>query len=393
MNFYIFENEQALNLEPITLTRPTFEVRCGALTCIERLQFLLPDDQLYLIVRKELEELVWETFPGAQVNPEQIEDGIWLLGNVLWDKPAIDTIKKSKNKLFVVHDVFVGGKLTQQEGQDWIRTGGPVLRQLQNHHPRNEIKVEIIDYLWNAVAQTATQMHKDVQFFNDYDQKNKNIFIHHSAQIGAQVVLDASAGPIIIAQDVKIKPFTYISGPVYIGENCTIEAMTHIKGGCSIGPTCKLGGEINSVVIQGWSNKVHEGHLGDAYLGQWVNLGAGTVNSNLKNNYKDIDVMVNGKLVATGNKHIGCFLGDHVKTAIGTKLNTGTVIGPGSNIATNGFPPKTVPAFSWCMNGKIKPFRWQEFLETAVVVKSRRGQQLTDAEIAVLESHYRGKKT
>jgi UDP-N-acetylglucosamine diphosphorylase/glucosamine-1-phosphate N-acetyltransferase len=169
--------------------------------------------------------------------------------------------------------------------------------------------------------------------------------------------------------------------------------MTQIKGGCSIGPVCKLGGEINSVIIQGWSNKSHDGYLGDAYLGQWVNLGAGTVNSNLKNNYSDINVMVNGVMSDTGSKHVGCFMGDHVKTAIGTRLNTGTVIGTGSNVVSNGFPPKSIPPFSWCVDGKVQSVRWESFLETTKIVKSRRGLELSAAEKSLLDSIYRRKKT
>jgi len=188
----------------------------------------------------------------------------------------------------------------------------------------------------------------------------------------------------MIANDTIVKPLSYLEGPLYLGEKCIIEPMTQIKGGCSIGPVCRLGGEVNSVIIQGWTNKVHDGHLGDAYLGQWVNLGAGTVNSNLKNNYSDIDVMVNGTKINTGSKHIGCFIGDYVKTAIGTRLNTGTVIGTGSNIAFKGFPPKTIQPFSWCVGEKIRRNKWEAFIETAKIVKNRRSLDLSPAEEKLL---------
>ncbi len=401
MNIYIFENDRALNLEPISLTRPVFEVRCGALTCIERLNFLLPDENIYLFVRPELEEVTKETFPGLHVNPKTVDEGIWLLGNTLWNAEDIAAIKNHQDTVFYNNNTLIGANLDQQAGQGWIKSGGPVESDLISVNRNNELKANVIEYLWEAVALTNGQIEKDLQFFPGYTIpktdaeliNSENINVHSSVQIGKGAVVDASQGPVIIANDTVVKPLSYLAGPLYIGEHCVLEPLTQIKGGCSIGPVCKLGGEINSVVIQGWSNKVHDGHLGDSYLGQWVNLGAGTINSNLKNNYSDIDVMVNGIMTKTSSKFVGCFMGDHVKTAIGTRLNTGTVIGIGSNIVTNGFPPKTIAPFSWCVGNKVKPVRWEAFLETAEIVKSRRGLEFSVADKKLLESIYRRKKT
>ena len=128
---------------------------------------------------------------------------------------------------------------------------------------------------------------------------------------------------------------SYLEGPLYIGSKTIIKPLTQIKNSV-IGPVCKVGGEINSVVIQGYTNKVHDGHLGDSFLGEWINLGAGTSNSNLKNNYSSVKVHINDQLVDSDSLHIGCFVGDHVKTAIGTLINTGSVIGTASMIASYG---------------------------------------------------------
>jgi hypothetical protein len=125
--------------------------------------------------------------------------------------------------------------------------------------------------------------------------------------------------------------------------------------------------------------------LGDAFLGEWVNLGAGTINSNLKNNYVSVKVQINGKSVDTNSLHVGCFLGDHVKTAVGTVLNTGTVVGPGSMIATNGFPPKTIRPFTWYLNGTHKKVILDKFFKTTYHVKERRNKKLSEAEKALLE--------
>ena len=401
MNIYIFENNRALNLEPISLTRPVFEVRCGALTCIERLNFLLPDGKIHLFVRPELEEVTKETFPGNHVNPKTVDDGIWLLGNTIWNAEDIDAIKNHQDTVFYNNNTLIGANLDHKAGQGWIKSGGPVNNDLISENGKNELKTNVIEYLWDAVALTNEQIEKDLQFFLGYTLpetdaeliNSENILVHSSVQIGQGAVVDASQGSVIIANDTVVKPLSYLAGPLYLGEHCMVGPMTQIKGGCSIGPVCNLGGEINSVIIQGWSNKVHDGHLGDAYLGQWVNLGAGTVNSNLKNNYSDVDVMVNGVMTNTSLKHVGCFVGDHVKTAIGTRLNTGTVIGTGSNIVTDGFPPKTISPFSWCVGNKVTPFRWEAFLETAEIVKSHRNMEISAADKMLLESIYRRKKT
>lgn len=401
MNIYIFENNLALNLEPITLTRPAFDVRCGLYTCIERLNFLLPDDNIHLVVRSELEEITKETFPGYSVNFPTVEKGIWLLGNVLWSIEDIETVKKQQDTVFYNNDISIAANLSQKEAQSWMDAGGPVENDLQCNNIKSDLNADVIEYLWQAITLNIEQINKDLKFLSGYTVPNseatlinsKNVYAHHSAMISKGAVVDASHGPVVIASDVHINPLTYLKGPLYLGENCVVEPFAQLKGGCSIGPVCKLGGELNSVIIQGWSNKVHEGHLGDAYLGQWVNLGAGTVNSNLKNNYSDISVMVNGKMTKTDSKHVGCFIGDHVKTAIGTRLNTGTVIGAGSNIVSNKFPPKTIPPFSWCIGDKVKPARWDAFLATAKIVKSRRGLDLSSAEISLLDSIYRRKKT
>lgn len=401
MNVYIFEDQRPLDLEPITLTRPAFEIRCGAFTCIERISLHLPDSNMHLFVRPELEELTQETFPGNIVNPEMVEEGLWLLGNVLWNNDLMDQIVNNKDTAFYHHSTFVGAYLTKDEGQEWVKDGGPSVQDYASTKEEKNLECKPIHFLWEAIQETGKQLESDIKFFNDYSTpktdatliNSDQILSHSSAIIAQSSVIDASNGPVVLDKNTVIKPMSYLEGPLYLGEGNIVASMTKFKGASSIGPVCKLGGEINNVIIQGWSNKVHDGHLGNAYLGQWVNLGAGTINSDLKNNYSDVKVMVNGTMRDTGTIQIGCFLGDHVKTAIGTLLNTGTVIGPGSNIVARGFPAKTITSFSWCVGEKIRKIKWDAFIETAKVVKSRRGIGISKAEITLLESIYHNKKT
>ena len=160
------------------------------------------------------------------------------------------------------------------------------------------------------------------------------IYVDETAHIEPLVVLNAEKGPIIIKDNVHVYSFAYLEGPLYIGNNTVIKPHSHISSSI-IGPVCKLGGEIEKSIFQGFSNKVHDGHLGNSFLGEWVNLGAGTTNSNLKNNYSSVKVNLGEEEIETGKHFIGSFIGDHVKTGIGTQLNTGSVISPCSNIISN----------------------------------------------------------
>ncbi|MBN1150224.1 glucose-1-phosphate thymidylyltransferase, partial [candidate division WOR-3 bacterium] len=157
----------------------------------------------------------------------------------------------------------------------------------------------------------------------------------------------------------------------------------HILNGCSFGPQCKLSGEISNSIILGYSNKQHYGFLGSSYIGEWVNFGAGTTNSNLKNNYSEITLYFNEKRHCTGLKFLGVLCGDHVKTAVGTMLNTGTIIGVGANIFKPGLTDKYIPSFSW---GPGEKYSFDKFLKTARIVMERREKSMPQSSEELLES-------
>ena len=206
----------------------------------------------------------------------------------------------------------------------------------------------------------------------------KNIYIDN-ASIMPGALINAENGAVIIDIGVSIYGQTYIEGPAFIGANTIINPLTKIKKAI-IGQKCKIGGELDSSIIQGYTNKAHDGHLGNSFLGEWVNLGAGTTNSNLKNNYSPVKVHINNELVDSKSLHVGCFVGDHVKTAIGTLINTGSVIGAASMIASYGFIPKTLPPFSWYINKKHQRIDIDKFILTAEIVKKRRNKNFSRIE-------------
>ena len=219
------------------------------------------------------------------------------------------------------------------------------------------------------------------------------VYIGEGAEIHPYVVIDTRNGPVIVDRGTEVHPFTRIEGPSYIGPNCTLLGAK-IREGCSFGPVCRIGGEVEESIVQGYSNKYHDGFLGHAYVGEWVNLGALTTNSDLKNDYSTVQVYLKGKLVDTGELKVGSFIGDHTKTSIGTLLNTGTTIGIMCNIVGVGaLPPKYVPPFSLFVNGKItKGLGFKALLETARTSMSRRKIELSAEEEHLLRAIYEATK-
>ena len=196
------------------------------------------------------------------------------------------------------------------------------------------------------------------------------------AEIEPHVVLDASAGPIMIASGSHIRAFTRITGPCYIGREVTV--LGGEITGSSIGDVCKVRGELSSSVFLGHSNKSHDGFVGHSYLGRWVNLGAGTITSNLKNTYGAVSMWTPSGVRDTGLQFLGTMFGDHVKTGIGLRLTTGSVLGAGSNVYDT-MPPKTVAPFSWGGGAPYTTYRSDKFIETAARMMSRRHVELSDS--------------
>jgi len=201
------------------------------------------------------------------------------------------------------------------------------------------------------------------------------ITIGAGAEVLPSVVLDASEGPIMIDEGVQVRPGAVLRGPCSIGRGCVITDRSLIKQATVLGPSCKVGGEVGSVVFQGYSNKSHDGHLGDALVGEWVNIGAGSDNSNLLNTYAEVVMRLehDGGLHRTGRTFMGCVLADHVKLAIGTRVMTGTTIGTGSMVASSSPPPAFTRRFSWLTDADPKTYQWRKFAAVCETVMARRG--------------------
>ena len=201
-----------------------------------------------------------------------------------------------------------------------------------------------------------------------------------SAQVMPGVVIDCEQGPVIIQADSVVYPNSTITGPVAVGPSCSIQPMSIIRPGTCLGPHCRVGGEVGASIFQGFSNKQHNGFLGHSVIGEWCNLGAETVTSNLKNNYSDVRVDINGTPVDSERTFVGLIMGDHSKTGIGSRFTTGAVVGFSSSVAISAIAPKFVPSFAWLTDRGAEPYDTQKARHTAQCILGRRGRSLSRAE-------------
>lgn len=201
------------------------------------------------------------------------------------------------------------------------------------------------------------------------------------------VVFDTSAGPIVLAESVVVRSISVMVGPAYVGPHSVVCNHAHIRAGTVIGPHCKVGGEVNGCIFQGYSNKAHSGFLGNSYVGEWVNLGADTVTSNLKNTYGEVRMRCApaGPEEPTGTQFLGSVIGDHVKTAIGTRLPTGCCVHTGAMLAMSGFAPKYVERFAFLTDGAAEKYAWDKFRDTVVKVMRRREMEPSPAMLQRLQ--------
>lgn len=378
MNYILFEDKFAQFLQPFTDMHATFEVRCGQFTNLERLINLLdPTDSLTLIVRKEMEELISHRFENMTVNPELISPGIWLNGATIWDDSIIQ--KVTDGKTYANDDILFAFSETEKISihniDDLMASKIKITSQIEFPH---------ISFLWDAISESHHQIEED--FIKNFSIRQGNI--HHSVimideekihcaentEIKAGVILDASNGPIIIEGNVKIDIGALLQGPIVIGKNSTINPGTKLRGNVIIGPVCKIGGELEDSIIHGYSNKQHDGFLGHSYVGEWVNIGANTNNSDLKNTYGKIKFKFPKIEIPTGEMFIGAMIGDFVRTGISTILNTGTFIGTGANVFGGDFQEKYISPFRW---GKSEIVKWNPFIETCTRMKKRRNESIS----------------
>jgi UDP-N-acetylglucosamine diphosphorylase/glucosamine-1-phosphate N-acetyltransferase len=263
---------------------------------------------------------------------------------------------------------------------------------LKDTFPIVNTRVPLINYFWDIIKHNKSQIEKDFMLFikegtnlgNLYEGvhlvNEDQIFIDKGSRIKPGCVFDAEDGPIYVGQYVTIAPNTTIEGPAYIGNHSVVQSNSRIRGGANIGKVCKIGGEVVNTIFHSYTNKQHDGFLGDSYVGSWVNMGADTLNSNLLNTYRDVKVQIDGNIINTNHMFLGMAMGDYTKTAISTTIMTGSIIGFSCNIITFAYTPKYLPSFTWYSSNGIKVYTIENALRAAKIAMKRRDKEMTSAE-------------
>jgi UDP-N-acetylglucosamine diphosphorylase/glucosamine-1-phosphate N-acetyltransferase len=251
--------------------------------------------------------------------------------------------------------------------------------------PRMDDQARMANYVWDLINWNEESLMEDFVALHErpgvrpagpyHVVHEESVWIGADVKIEPGVVLDASRGPIMLDAACSIGANSVLKGPCYVGSHAQVKPLCVIHAGTTIGRSCKVGGEISNSIFTAYSNKGHEGYVGDSYLGEWVNLGAGTTTSNLKNTYGPIRVRMGATTeVETGRRHLGSLIGDHAKTAIGTRLMTGSYIGYCSMIASSALPPTFVPSFSFITDRGREAYRVDKAIQVMEAVYARRNR-------------------
>lgn len=400
MDLVLYEDHLYRNFLPLAYLRPVFDLRCGILSFRERASELYPDAPLHLFLREYLSGVQKD---GSKSNdPQSLKEGaLFLNGRALLSERLLPL--EGEDRIYLCGDEVVafrlGGRVRELGLEPPLQSDA--LERLRAELPKEQVEVQMVRYPWDLVNLNSSAIAGDFKLLGEkrgggdiHDMavirgEEKDLHIGRGSKIEPFVLLNLEKGPIYIGDDVLIRSPSTIDGPCFIGDGSLIEGG-QVRGGCSIGKVCKISGEIEKSIFQGFCNKHHLGFMGHSYLGEWVNLGAGTTNSDLKNNYSPVRVKFGQEELETGSINVGCFIGDHSKTGIGTLIDTGAVIGAFCNIfGGRGVVPKFVPSFSWGDGETLTEHRLEKAMETASVVMRRRGKKLTERCRKIIEEVYR----
>jgi len=386
-------------LEPLALTRPVFDLLCGQTTLAAKQVRHFAPCQVGVLVRPHLAALYRLQHPTIRVN-----DQTWLrsepaiLVNGRWLPPEHFALSIGGPCLGMVGEEIAYAVV----GADRLEYCSPqtladCLDTWKRTLPQHAAGGRLITYPWDLVNNNAEQLCLDFRGaglsarHGTQEQRlphvvgpAEKLLVDPTARIDPLVIADTTQGPVVIDRGAVVTAFTRLEGPCYIGP-FTHVVGAKIRAGTTLGPHCRIGGEVEASIVHGYSNKYHDGFLGHAYVGEWVNLGAGTNNSDLRNDYGEVSVSIHGQPVATGLTKVGCFIGDHTKTGLGTLFNTGTNVGIFCNLLPTGpLAPKYVPSFTNWWTGKLRENgNFAQLLETARTVMQRRGCAVTDAHAAL----------
>lgn len=387
-------------LGPLTGTRPAFGIRTGAWKTQKRIERVAGRPASALWCPKRLTGVLCEHQPGTPVNPDRLVDPACLLVNGRWAGTRFaEPVKSlSLNQALVQSDGQVIAVVISGNDAGFFLQGG--CRTLPDQVSTVRVRDRaLIDRPWHILEELPGNLASDLSsheapLFHGDQYPGVTAFGEHPVRVGAgarvmpSVVIDAEYGPVVIETGAVINPLTVLQGPCYIGHDAVLVSHTSIRRNTIIGPYCKVGGEVSASIMHGYSNKAHGGYLGDSLVGAWVNLGAGTSTSNLKNTYGNVRVQLDENTPAedTGRTFHGSIIGDYVRTAIGTRLPTGTVIHPGCMIADTGWAPKLAMPLGFYNGPERRAYDPDKLIDTLKRAMARRDRRLSDAEAALIRS-------
>ena len=402
MQIAIFEDPLIDRFKPLTYTKAFFDLRTGMYSFAERIKKELGSlDAIW--IRKYLEGVYKERLSNVNINSIYTDEDLLLVNSrLLVSRKVIQSIEdKIRNKETMVITASASPLLVKVKRKLAEELLGSFNKNYEDFAKKckeigNEMSLKdatVMNYPWDLIDVNAKMIREDFssvrgkEWEGEVDERaviygdKSNVYVSKGARVEAFSVLDAREGPIFIGENTRVAPGALIEGPAYVGKNSLIVAHALIREGTNIGDVCRIGGEVEESIIHGFSNKYHAGFLGHAYVGEWVNLGALTTNSDLKNTYGTIKVIVEGEKVDTGLTKIGSFIGDMAKTSIGTLIYTGKKIGLSSHV--HGVIYEDVPSFTiYAKSFGTEPVEMyiEAAIETQRRMMSRRGKELTKAE-------------
>ncbi|MFN8274400.1 MAG: GlmU family protein [Flavobacteriaceae bacterium] len=379
MNYILFDGTVRNALLPFTFTRPVADIRIGILTIREKWEKHLGTTTTTLT-----EEYLSEKFPMVEM-----EQNIMINASFLPNDILVEMVRNLEPN----QAIFKGEEVIAFYTQD-------------TQEEVNFDQYEVIEYAndclfvahtWDIFAKNDAALREDFELLTE-DRISQpipksvnvispeNIFIEEGAKLEF-VTLNASTGPIYIGKNTEIMEGSVIRGPFALCEGAQVKLATKVYGATTVGPECRIGGEVNNSVLFGYSNKGHDGFLGNSVLGEWCNIGADSNNSNLKNNYEEVKLWSyeTEGFAKTGLQFCGLMMGDHSKCGINTMFNTGTVVGVSANIFGSGFPRNFVPSFSWGGASGFTTYLTSKAFQTSKIVMSRRHVDFTEQDAKILE--------
>jgi len=378
MNYILFDGTVRNQLLPFTYTRPVADIRVGILTIREKWE-----KTLGFTTSTITEEYLSHKYPMVE-----FEQNIMINASFLPNEELVAMIQNlSENQAIICDDEILAFFTT--EGQEEVDFEAYEVFDVDCDYIR-------IENTWDIFAKNATAIQADFDLLTK-DRisepipegvqciSRENIFIEEGAKVLFSS-LNASNGPIYIGKDAEVMEGCTVRGPFALCDHSTLKMGAKIYGATTVGPHSKVGGEVNNSVIFGFSNKGHDGFLGNSVLGEWCNLGADSNNSNLKNNYAEVRLWnyETENFARTGLQFCGLMMGDHSKCGINTMFNTGTVVGVSANVFGGGFPRNFIPSYSWGGNSGFTTYLTKKAFEVAEVVMARRGIEFSDQDVVIL---------